>query len=346
MRTWQMVCLALIAGPILLSGCAQRPAPQTQPADSELETTQPGFEVVEADPQFTWPGQMSETELAREPLRYYLDIPYAANNNVRQQLDIYIPENPNYVPLPVILYIHGGNWAEGDKADAPRRLLPFLRSGDFAVVSVGYRLTDEAQWPAQLHDIKAAIRYIRARAEDYGLDPQRIALWGRDSGGHLALMAGITNQAQDMAGNLGAFTYIRSDVSAVVNYGGVSNINALLEQNSNVDRAAGNSPEARLIGGLIRENNDIASAASPVHYIRDSAPPILTIHGTRDSVVPYEQARGLHRRLDEAGTEHYLIDALGAEYDALPAEADARALQFFERILLGRSQRVDTSSIQ
>ena len=328
----------------LLSGCAQRPAPDEPVSEPEAMT--------EPDPLMA--GAMSEAELLAQPIRFYLNLPYAGNANPRQQLDIYVPERPSYVPMPVVIYLHGGLWQEGDKAEAPGRLLPLVASGDYALVSVGYRLTDEAQWPAQLHDVKAAIRWVRARSDDYGIDPQRIAVWGRDAGGQLALMSGMTNNAQDMAGNLGPYTHIRSDVAAVVNYSGLTDLNALLDQESSIDRAAGNAPEALLVGGNLRDNNDIASAASAIHYIRSNAPPVLTVHGTEDEVVPYQQARSFHQRLEEAEVEAFMISLLGtghgsAQHQQVPAawtEADKRARQFLDRVLLGRNQQVDTSAIE
>lgn len=338
---YKTLTLALLLS-LVISACAQRP-----PAEPVSEPDETAIDLV-------IPGAMSESELLAEPVRFYLDVPYAGTDNSRQQLDIYIPEQPSYVPMPVVIYLHGGLWQEGDKAEAAGRMLPLVTSGDYALVSVGYRLTDEAQWPAQLHDVKAAIRWVRSRADDYGFDPQRIAVWGRGAGGQLALMSGVTNHAQDMAGHLGAYTHIRSDVAAVVNYAGVSDINGLLEQSSTVDRAAGNAPEARLIGGSLRDNSDIASAASAVHYIREGAPPVLTVHGTEDNIVPYQQARNLHQQLAEAGVEEFMISLLAtghgsASHRQVPAawvEADNRARQFLDRVLLGRSQQVDISPIE
>lgn len=342
MAHWYKRLLLSLLVIFVVTACAQRPAPE--PMEEE--------EVIAIEPRL--PGAMTEAELLAQPVRFYFNIPYASNDNQRQQLDLYIPERPSYVPMPVVIYLHGGQWQGGDKAEAPGRMLPLVTSGDYAVVAVGYRLTDEAQWPAQLHDVKAAIRWVRARADDYGLDPQRIALWGRGAGGQLALVSGMTNQAQDMAGFLGPYTHIRSDVSAVVNYAGISDMNSLLEQESSLDRAAGNAPEAKLIGGNLQDNNDIASAASALHYIRNGAPPVLTVHGTSDNIVPYQQALDFHQRLAEAEVEQHMISVLGgghpdAEHIELPAawaEADERARQFLDRILLGRNLPVDGSNIE
>lgn len=333
-------CLGAI---MLVAACAQRPSPEPEP------------EVTQPDPLPTAvAGAKSEAELLRHPIRFYRDIHYAANDNAQQSLDVYVPDNPSYVPMPVVIYLPGGLWQDVDKDEAPGRLLSLVTSGDYAVVSVNYRTTDEAQWPAQLHDVKAAIRWVRARADQYGFDPQRIALWGRESGGHLALMAAVTNSAQDMAGTLGPYAHIRSDVAAVVNYAGVSDVNALLGQDSDIDRSSSTAPEAALIGGLLTQNSDIASAASPVHYIRQTTPPVFTAHSSDDSVTPFAQSRRLHQILEDAEIESYLVNLVQAgsptaepvEADSAWGRADARAVSFLNRVLLGSDTRVSTSSIE
>lgn len=352
----------LVAGcalALLTTSCAQR-IPSEQP---EPEVEIPIIDTVEEDEVIEDPigilVEIPEPERPDEPdpvveeepadtipVRMYQNLRYADTANARQRLDVYVPESPSYVPMPVVVFLHGGSWSSGSRSELPDVLLEMLRSQDYAVVSVGYRLTNEAQWPAQLHDVKAAIRWVRARSEHYGFDPQRIALWGEEAGGHLALIAGLTNNAQDMAGNLGPYTHIRNDVAAVVNFGGVSDINALLDQRSSIDRASATAPEARLVGGLLRNNNDVASAASPIHYIRPAAPPVLTVHSTEDSVIPYEQARSLHRRLEDAKTEEYLISILGDHHNNYPPQAYERAWIFVDRVLRGRNVTVDTAVIE
>lgn len=331
----------------LVSACAYQPS---SAPTSHAEPIPPSVIAI--------PGAQTPDQLLAYPIRFYLDIPYAGTQNPQQTLDLYLPDQPSYLPMPVVIYLPGspslgGMWQNVDKSEAPSRMLPLVTSGDFAVVAVNYRHSTEAQWPAQLHDVKAAVRWVRARAEQYGFDPQRIAVWGREAGGHLALMSGMTNHAQDMAGTLGAYTHIRSDVAAVVNYAGVSDINALLSQPSSIDRASSNAPEALLIGGLIAQQSDLASAASPLHYIRDTAPAVFTAHGQQDTVVPISQSLQLHRALDEAGVEAYLITLLSADSStARPvdagsawAAADARAFSFLRRVLLGHDVEVNTSSI-
>ena len=110
------------------------------------------------------------------------DVPYAGTDNRRQRLDIYLPKKPRSKKLPVVVFIHGGGWQAGDKTIGATALVPLVRTGDYAGVSVGYRLTDEASWPAQIYDCKAAIRWVRANAEKYGFDPDRIGVWGKSAG--------------------------------------------------------------------------------------------------------------------------------------------------------------------
>jgi acetyl esterase/lipase len=242
-------------------------------------------------------GAMSQEELRREPIRFELDIPYAGTGNPRQRLDLYLPKTPGAGKLPVIVFLHGGGWRYGDKASGAAQLMPFVRSGQYAGVSAGYRLTDEAVWPAQIHDSKAAIRWIRANADKYGLAPQRIAVWGRSAGAHLALMLGFTGDVPELEGDVGPHDDLSSEVSGVVNFYGITDIPALIGQPSDIDRTDPQAPEARLVGGVLPDRPELARAASPLSYVTPDDPPVLTLHGTADRTVPYDQAVRLDRAL-------------------------------------------------
>lgn len=272
-----------------------------------------------------------------EPVRFELDIPYAATSNPRQRLDLYLPKAPGSSRLPVIVYVHGGGWLQGDKADGAVRLMPYVRSGAYAGVSVGYRLSGEATWPAQIHDGKAAIRWIRAHAGEHGLDPERIAVWGRSAGGHLALMLGVSGDAPELEGDLGPHTGVSSRVACVANYFGVSEILALLGQESDFDRTSPHAFEALLIGGPLRDNADKARSASPVTYVSPNDPPVLTAHGTADRTVPYDQAVRLDAALKKAGVPSHLVTVPGAGHGDFPKDVDERTAAFFARYLLGKN---------
>jgi len=288
---------------------------------------------------------LSQAELSAEPIRFELDLPYGDSGDPRRRLDLYLPDEPASDALPVIVFLHGGGWMQGDKADGAGHLLPFVRDGAYAGVSAGYRLTGEAEWPAQIHDARTVIRWVRAHADEYGLDPGRIAVWGRDAGAHLALMVGVTGDTAALDGEDGPYGEHSSHVSAVVNFFGVTDIPALVGQPSDVDRTGPNAPEARLIGGTVPDNEQRARAASPMSYISAADPPVLTLHGTADRTVPYDQAVRLDRKLNALGVDSYLISVTDAGHGGFPAEADARVAWFLGNVLLGEPVAVPTSPL-
>jgi acetyl esterase/lipase len=290
-------------------------------------------------------GMVTSDELRQEPVRFELDIPFAATGNPRQRLDLYLPKKPASDKLPVIVFIHGGGWLGGDKADGAARLTPFVRGGEYAGVSVEYRLLNEAIWPAQIHDCKAAIRWIRAHAGAYGLDPERIAVWGWSAGAHLALMLGFTGDAPELEGDVGPHNDMASKVSGVVNFFGVTDIPAIIGQPSDIDRTSRRAPEARLIGGALLENLEKARAASPIAHVSPNDPPVLTIHGDADPIVPYDQAVRLDKALKKAGVQSYFISVAGAGHGGLPDEAVERAGDFFSKILLGKDVKISTETL-
>ncbi len=287
-------------------------------------------------------GAVSLKELRRQPITFELDIPYANTDNPRQRLDLYLPKDRKSDKLPVIVFFHGGGWLQGNKADGAGRLMTFVRTGKYAGVSVGYRLSGEATWPAQLHDCKAAIRWVRAHADQYGLDPDRIAVWGRSAGAHLALMIGVTGDAPEAEGGPGSPDGVSSKVACVANYFGVTDIPALVGQPSDIDRTAPRSPEALLLGSPLRDNPARAQAASPITYVTANDPPVLTVHGDADRAVPYDQAVRLDAALRKAGVSSYFITAKGAGHGDFPKGANERLQAFFARYLLG--QQVDLST--
>jgi acetyl esterase/lipase len=290
-------------------------------------------------------GIMSLAELRQEPIQFELNIPYAATENPSQRLDLYLPEEPGSDELPVIVFFHGGGWRQGDKADCAERLMPFVRGGQYAGVAVGYRLSGEAIWPAQIHDCKAAIRWVRANAKKYGLDPNRIGVWGRSAGGHLALMLGVSGDVPELEGDLGPNLGMSSKITCVANYSGVSEFLALCGQESIIDRTKANAPEAKLIGGLLGANPEKAKAASPLTYVSPDDPPVLTAHGSADSIVPYDQAVRLDKALRKAGVRSYFIKVKGAGHGGFPRAVDERLAKFFAKYLLGKNVKISTKTV-
>lgn len=245
---------------------------------------------------------------AENAVRLKLDLPYAENDNPKQAVDLYLPEKPKTdKPLPVVAFIHGGGWVNGDRLGYASAGIQMARTGNVAAVCVGYRLTGEASWPAQIHDVKAAIRWIRGQAKTHHLDPERIAVWGSSAGGHLCSLLGTSGDVKDLEGDLGPFTALSSRVHCVVNHCGPEDFTQALmfrpngEPNFNDDAVSG------LLGGPAPERPEVAKAASPLSYVTADDPPFLTLHGTADQRVAYRHAETIHAALQKAGVSSLLI---------------------------------------
>jgi len=273
-----------------------------------------------------------------------LDIPYAGTRNPMQRLDLFLPKDHRAVKLPVIVFFHGGGWMSGDKADGAQRLTPFVRTGQYAGVSVNYRLSREAKWPAQLDDIKAAIRWVRENATKYGFDPDHIGVWGPSAGGHLALMLGVTGDVPERVES-GSRRDMSSKVAAVANFFGVTDMPALLLEPCETDHSGADAPEALLIGGPIGENTEKAKSASPTTFVTAGDPPVLTVHGDADPKVPYDQAVLLDAALREAGVPRYFVTVKGGGHGDFGTAADDRVKAFFDRYLRGETVRISTETI-
>jgi len=241
------------------------------------------------------PARFAETIEAKR------DLPYADDENPRHRLDLYLPKQAaDDALLPVVVFIHGGGWRGGDKTGGGRQVLPFVAAGHYAGVSVGYRLSGEAQWPAQLDDCKAAIRWLKAHAAEYHLDSDRIAVWGSSAGGHLVNMLGLTNDRPKLEGKVGKHLDQNSNVTCVMDWYGPANLLTMNTPRGALDHDAANSPESLLIGGAVQENPERARAASPITYVTAKAPPFLIVHGTDDHTVPFQQSEELVAALTKA----------------------------------------------
>lgn len=265
------------------------------------------------------------------------DLNYAGDQNPRHTLDLLLPKDrkPD-AKLPLVVFIHGGAWQNGNKAGGIQQLAPLVASGRFAGATIAYRLTDEAQWPAQIHDCKAAIRFLRAKAPEFGLDPDKIAAWGSSAGGHLVSLLGTSGGAKELEGDLGDHDSQSSRVACVVNYFGPQNFLTMVQQKSVIDRhRGGNYPEAKLLGGPVPERADLARQASPVTWVSPDDPPFLTAHGTDDQIVPFQQAEEIHAALTKAGVPSHLARLTGAGHGFRSPELDRRLHAFLDHHLLG-----------
>jgi acetyl esterase/lipase len=209
------------------------------------------------------------------------NIPYVTGGGPLQQLDLYYPTDRKGEPLIVV--IHGGGWIAGDKTGGGTNPLPLdLLFDGYAIASINYRLAPGAIWPAQIQDCKAAIRWLRAHANSYGYDPNRIGVYGESAGAHLAVLLAITGATDlfDIGENLG----YSSAVSCVVDMFGPTDLVALAQT------AVGQSILPGLFGGPIGDHLDLARSASPINYVNRSEPPMLVVHGTHDAFVPYSES--------------------------------------------------------
>jgi acetyl esterase/lipase len=228
-------------------------------------------------------------------VRQIKDLAYATVDGRRLALDLYLPEDG--VRHVLLVWIHGGAWNTGSKAAVPA---PLLRSG-LAVASVDFRQASDARFPAQVHDIKAAIRFLRANAATYGFRGDRIVIAGASSGGHLAALVGVTNGHRQLEGSVGDSRAASSDVQAVVSYYGASNLRTLLAQSTPFGLNMRRPALDRLLGGQPEQVPELADLASPVAHVDASDPPLLLFHGDQDPQMPINQSHELQGAYEKAG---------------------------------------------
>ncbi|MFD3538251.1 alpha/beta hydrolase fold domain-containing protein [Streptomyces sp. NPDC058662] len=257
-------------------------------------------------------------------VRRFDGITYATTPGYRPRLlDVQLP--PGEGPFPAVVWIHGGGWLEGDRRYPPPTVPAALLHGavlgaGLALVSIDYRHSLEAPFPAQLHDVKAAIRYVRAFAGTLRLDADRIGVWGESAGGHLAALAGLVGPGSPNGPALeGTHGVGAGDtrVLAVVDWYGVSDLPALAAHPLPPMPAGAPFPDPyeALLGGTEADRPALARAASPVTYAGGATPPpFLLVHGTRDGLVPYSQSEALAAALEAAGGEVTLRPVEGADH--------------------------------
>ncbi len=263
---------------------------------------------------------LAAVEIDASGVRHWRDVVYADIRGFRP-LTLYVSVPPTPKPPPLVVFIHGGAWLMGHPmvTNPVYQEMGFvgglLRAG-FAVARISYRLTAEAVFPAQLHDCKSAIRFLRNRAHIFGVDPTRFAAMGDSAGGHLAAFVGLTGGRPELEGEIGD-TRGSSAVQAVVDWFGPTELLTMAEQAIAGSPATQNdpdSPESRLVGGTLQTRPDAAKAASPIHYVSADAPPFHIQHGTLDRLVPLGQSQALHKALLAAGARSTLVVIEGADH--------------------------------
>jgi acetyl esterase/lipase len=215
------------------------------------------------------------------------DISYATVNGRDLRLDLYLPQNVTSPPL--IVWVHGGAWSGGSKADPP---LGFVSSG-FALASLDFRLSTEARFPAQIHDIKSAVRFLRANASKYGYRADRIAISGSSSGAHLAALTGTTNGDKQLEGQVGGNFDQSSSVQVILSYYGASNLTTILAQSTPFGVNMRVPALERLLGAKPDAVPELAKLASPIFHVDAGDPPLLLFHGDQDPQMPINQSHEL-----------------------------------------------------
>ena len=230
-------------------------------------------------------------------------------------MDVFVPRQRIRPLTPAVLWLHGGGWERGDKNGSSGAR--FLASAGFVAASIYYRLSGEATFPADIEDCKCAIRYLRANASAYGIDPSRIGVAGASSGGHLAMLVGTADEKAGLEGS-GGWPMVSSRVKAVVSYYGPSDFRTM-----NADFGArAQSAITKLLGVPFQENADAYARASPITYISPDDPPLLMVHGDGDTLVPFTQSDRMRKAYTRAGLRARLVKVKNANHDFEPVIAN------------------------
>jgi acetyl esterase/lipase len=281
-------------------------------------------------------AQTDAASFAAELFRYEVEtnIVYHTANNYQNKLDVYRPAEAAQ-PTPVVVVIHGGGWVEGTKEERVLEMMPYLQMG-FAAVNVEYRLGRISLAPAAVEDCRCALHWVFANAKKYNFDPTRVVLQGGSAGGHLALMTGMLTPAagfdRECRGPMDNYwsenpgTSKDPRVAAIVNWFGITDV---------LDELRGPNAKGYAVVWLGDQANadEIAKRVSAINYVTSDVPPIITIHGDKDALVPYTQAVRLHKALDAAKVPNQLYTIPGANHGGYTFEENQKAWEAVHHFL-------------
>lgn len=248
--------------------------------------------------------------------RYWMqpDVVYGSANNTPLKLDIWYPrDNPS--PTPIVVYIHGGGWIFGSKEGAVYQLLPYLERG-WRVVNVEYRMAGNSLAPGSVEDTRCALRWIYRNAAQWKFDTSKIILTGHSAGGHLSLITGMLPDGTALDNRCYAdakYGDVPMKVAAIVNWYGISDVNDLIK-GPNVKNYA------VMWMGSVPNAEQVAKSVSPLTYVRTGLPPIISIHGDKDSVVPYSHSVRLHEALKKTNNIEQLVTIEGGDHGMFTKE--------------------------
>ena len=245
------------------------------------------------------------------------------------KLDLYLPKEKD---APLVVYIHGGGWRAGSKDKCP---VTWLTDHGMAVASISYRLTDKATFPAQIHDCKAAVRWLRANADQYGYSTDKVGVTGSSAGGHLAALMGTSGDVKALEGDVGGNLDYSSRVDAVVDYYGATDF--VLRSKTQPHRAnKEGSVVYRLLGGGADKKVELAKQASAAFHVTEDDPPFLVIHGDKDNTVLIDQSQRIQEVYEQAGLPLELIVIKGGGHGGnqfYKGDPRERAIEFFAKHL-------------
>ena len=273
---------------------------------------------------------------AAQQARSFKNVVYATVNGKPIALDLHVPANMQRPPL--VIYLHGGQWKLGDKTQYPEVLV----ARGFAVASLDFRSTNVAPFPANVHDIKAGIRFLRAKAGTYGYRTDRIALIGASSGAHLANEVGVTGGNAELEGKEGDQLSQSSRVQAIVSYFGASNLTTILAQSTPRGISVREPALVLLLGALPDKVPKLARLASPVFHVDKGDPPLLLLHGDQDSQMPINQSHEIEGAYRKLGLDVEFMVLHGAGHDGGPtffsgpffeSEPVERVVKFLKRTI-------------
>jgi acetyl esterase/lipase len=262
-------------------------------------------------PAAHWASTMNENYLV------YPDITYGTATNYALKLDFW--QHKSTHPLPTVIYIHGGGWIFGDRTGAMPMLLPYMELG-WNVINVEYRMASVSPAPAAVEDTRCALRWAIRNAKQYNVDVNKIVLTGHSAGGQLSLITGMLPDGTGLDNNCYGDEKLR--VAAIINWYGISDVNDLIAGPNFKNYAA-------MWMGSQTDGPAIAKRVSPLTYVRAGLPPILSVHGDQDQVVPYEQSVRLHKALTAAGVPNELVTIKGGGHGQFSEAQDEYA---YERI--------------
>jgi acetyl esterase/lipase len=329
MRISHLIPTMLATLTFIAASIAQLPTPSAQPdapVHTPEQTQRPLRRALENRPIPPDDRIPDSIEVVRDVV--YATAATSSGETIELKLDAAFPSQSGGKALPAIVYIHGGGWRTGSKDMGLRPSIALALGGYFAC-TIQYRLTDQATYPAAVHDCKAAIRFLRANAEELGIDPERIGVWGHSAGGHLSALLGTSGNTSILDGTVGTLEMdknISTAVQCVVDISGPTDLS----------KDANEGMISQWLGGPVRDNQDRAKQASPLTYVDAKDPPVLIIHGTEDRLVNIDRhARVFEAALKDAGVAVELLEVNGGGHAINERRAYRRAAEFFDQHLGG-----------